>query len=98
VSRKNCVLVYDNSASSVLYRATRARALEMVERREAFVLLDEPLQIALTRKVSPKEMNGRPDLSLTVPPSVITGAVDGSPAHRAIVHGYKRNHGGENVR
>lgn len=95
VSRKNSVLVYDSSSRSVLFRVTREKAINMIERREAFVVLSEPLQIALTRKPRLKEMNGKPDRSLTVPPSVLIDAADGSPACCAIVNGYKKNHEGE---
>jgi hypothetical protein len=87
--------VFDSSARSTLFHVTRTKALEMIGRSEAFVLVSDPLQVALTRKPRLKKMDGKPDRSLTVPPSVLIDAADGSPACCAIVNGYKKNHEGE---
>jgi hypothetical protein len=92
MSKSKCIPLFDGTARTVLRHMKRAEALEMVGRGDAFVLASDPLEIALTRKPARKETDGRPDLSLTVPPGVVLGAADGSPACRAIVDGYEPNH------
>lgn len=85
MSRSKCVRVFESSARTILRHVKRAEALEMVERREAFVLSNDPLEIALTRKPTRKETDGRPDLSLTISPGVLLAAAAGSKRSREAV-------------
>jgi len=89
------IRVYDHNARKWLFRVSRKRAEEMVDKKTAFVLSISPFAIALCRGPRvPATLDGRPDVSLTMPPSVVASAAEGVRACQMIVDGYKPNHEG----
>jgi hypothetical protein len=88
------VSVFDHLGCKKLFEKTRTQATGMVERGVAFVLLQNPLEIALTQAPTKKVLDGRPDRSLTMPLSVMIDAADGVPSSLAIVNAYEANHQG----
>lgn len=97
MSKRRCVPVRDHFGKAILFRRTREEAERMIASGICFVLMQQPLELALVRAPGRTQLdiqNVRPDRSLTMPPSVIQDAVDGVESARGIVAGYEANHGG----
>lgn len=89
---RRTIPVRDHVGRKVLFHETKKRAAEMIGSGTAFVLVADPLEIALTRGPSEAARDARPDLSLTMPPGVILGAADGSKKCEMIIESYRTNH------
>jgi hypothetical protein len=97
VSGKRNIPVRDSSARKILFYASRSSAQEMVDRNAAFVLANDPLEIALNsraRRTALEISELRPDQSLTMPPSVIHGAALGFSRATRIRDSYLPNQRG----
>jgi hypothetical protein len=95
VPRTKNVPVRDSSAKEILFYASRSTALEMVGGGTAFILLSDPLEVALSSNSHRNQVDIeglRPDQSLTMPPSVIRGAASGFLRPQKIAQSYLPNH------
>lgn len=78
VSRK-CVPVFDHVGRRVLFHKTQTQALQMVDAGVAFVLSNDPLEVAFTNAPTSS------DRSLTLSRSVVVGAARGSKCDQEAV-------------
>ena len=98
MSRKKNIPVRDSSARKILFHETRRGAMEMVERGAAFILANDPLELALVsraRRTAIEIQQLRPDQSLTVTPTVVHGAALGFVRPSRIIESYLPNSLGE---
>lgn len=90
--RRDKIKVFDHAGSRIVRRVSLQRATEMVADNAAFWLVHSE-EIALNSGPGRAAVDvGKPDRSLLVGPSVISGAADGHRNDAAIVRAYQANH------